>query len=56
MSEEEDYPEVERIYINTPKELATEFDNFDKLLVDTSISFFLAQTLTENRQRLEASA
>jgi len=43
MSEEEDYPEVERIFINTGKELASEFDNFDKLLVDTSTPFFSFQ-------------
>jgi len=37
---EEDYPDIERITIKSEKELVSEFENFDKLLVDTSKIFF----------------
>jgi len=37
---EEDYPDIERITIKSEKELLSEFENFDKLLVDTSTRLF----------------
>lgn len=35
-----DYSDIELIQIKSEKELLAEFDNFNKLLVDTSILIF----------------